>query len=563
MPLLRLLLCLSCLSLAWAASPAFGTYGRLFSANSLWNCRPVNPVFENNVTVPLSDYYPTVAQGTYSTGVFLATASDPPVTIYPKTQKGVWNVDALDYLSNLTLPHWPASAKPATGSDGHCEVVDQTTGILHSFWQLSKDNTTGRWVVQQYAWAHVDGLGFGDPAHYYQGARAAGVPTSGGLIRISEVHDGNPTYLHALAMSMPAIGLSPDPAYVYPATSADTGAADDNKGKVPEGGLVMLPADYNTTITGTASALLKKVADTLKVYGAYVVDRNTGTPYEIYVENGADFSLMPNGWDNNVASELQRIRAALRLVKSADKYLDGNGATLEPYTNVNLLSMRGPGGSWGRTQGDATVRFDTWTQSLVYDQPNSATTIHSNGNGLGIGVVNWGKPQVGKNYTFGVIATGNPKFQMQVYSGSAVNFTSGYLANGQSVSFVFPTGGWFVFSAMKPAGAAGSVRGTIILTTPPAAPTPVPTKAPTKAPTSTSAATSAPTSAPTSTSAATSAPTSAPTSASTSAPTSASTPAPTSTPLNGTSTTASDVGVAAFFVPSLFVVVLCTSMWLL
>ena len=44
------------------------------------------------------------------------------------------------FLDNLTLPRWPGNAVPATGDDGHCDVVDEVTGILHSFWQLSLSN---------------------------------------------------------------------------------------------------------------------------------------------------------------------------------------------------------------------------------------------------------------------------------------------------------------------------------------------------------------------------------------------------------------------------------------
>jgi hypothetical protein len=109
------------------------------------------------------------------------------------------------------------------------------------------------------------------------------------------------------------------------------------------------------------------------------------------------------------------MRAALRLVKSADKYLDGNGNTLVPPTNVNLLSMRGPS-QWTRTQGNANVRFDTWSQSLVYDQPNTVYTVHTNSNGLGYNIVSWGKLQAGKNYTFSVIATGGPSLAVLLLS---------------------------------------------------------------------------------------------------------------------------------------------------
>ena len=56
-----------------------------------------------------------------------------------------------------------------------------------------------------------------------------------------------------------------------------------NSGQTPEGALLMLPQSFD--IDKTRNATLKKVAKTLKTYGAYVVDRNHGTPFAIYFEN--------------------------------------------------------------------------------------------------------------------------------------------------------------------------------------------------------------------------------------------------------------------------------------
>ncbi len=50
-----------------------------------------------------------------------------------------------------------------------------------TFWQLKQQ--TGNGSATQYAWTRLNGSGWGDPAHYFQGARAAAVPTAAGLIR--------------------------------------------------------------------------------------------------------------------------------------------------------------------------------------------------------------------------------------------------------------------------------------------------------------------------------------------------------------------------------------------
>lgn len=66
-------------------------------------------------------------------------------------------------------------------------------------------------------------------------------------------------YYHALAMSLTYNGLGFNPTYIYPATHADGGAEKSNSGYVPEGALLMLPPDFNTSRIW-ASPNLKKVS---------------------------------------------------------------------------------------------------------------------------------------------------------------------------------------------------------------------------------------------------------------------------------------------------------------
>lgn len=185
---------LAMLGALYAAMPAqaddWGTYRKPFAADSLWNSRPVNPSFAPDV-IPTSTYFPAINAGAYSTGVFLASPQDPPVTVTGAAgSKGLLITDEEGY-HDITIPHWPASVKPASGSDGHADIVDPTTNIIHSFWQLKQVGT--QWTAAQYSWTKLDGRGWPDPAHYYQGARATGVPASGGLIRTHEVEQ-KPAY---------------------------------------------------------------------------------------------------------------------------------------------------------------------------------------------------------------------------------------------------------------------------------------------------------------------------------------------------------------------------------
>lgn len=435
----------------------WGTYSKLFAATSPWNMRPVGPIFGDFV-IPKSSYYPGVSGGVWSTGVFLASATDGPIIItgIPNT-KGLWDPDA-ETFHDVTIPRWPANVIPASAADGHADIVDPVTGIVHSFWQLK--NINGKWVAAQYAWSRLAGTGWGDPAHYYQGARAAGVPTAAGLIRLHEMNDGDVMYRHALAMSLTYNALSANPTYVFPATSADGNAATTNTGKIPEGALLMLPPSFDTT--RITSPGLRKVAETLKTYGAYVVDRNVGTPFFIYVENGGNYDLM-NGksWDSAVAAQLDLIRSSLRQVVNMQGWLDGNGQSFSRQKKLNLLSMRGP---WQLQSGPVAGTFDTWQQALVFPV-TTARSVEVNYSSRGMNPVSWALPQSGASYRLTAIATGGAKLRLQVRdkASSAVYFDSGELGNGETKSFTWPANSSVVtVYGISGVGLPSTIRGELV-----------------------------------------------------------------------------------------------------
>lgn len=443
---------------ASCSGTAFGTFERPFSADSAWNSRPVSPVLGAG-TIPTSTYSPSVASGVWSSAAFKATAADGAMVVTGATSAGVWDPDAEVYRPSITIPHWPANTVPATGADGHAEIVDTTTGIVHSFWKLKKVN--GAWTAQQYAWTPLAGRGMGDPSHWFQGARAAGTSTLGGLIRIHEANDGDTMYRHALAMSLTFNGLAPSPTYRFPATSSDSNAATANTGVIPMGSLMMLPASFNAQALATPE--LRKVAETLKAYGAYVVDRNTGTPFVIYVENGSDFKLHKNGWSNSTAADLEAIRAALRPLASASGWVDGNGAASTAVTNtaLNLLSMRG---SWYRTKGTVSGSFDTWRQELVF--PATTTLIEqANATGRAFANLNWATPRAGDSYRLTATTTGFATFRMTITdkTSNTVVYDSGDLSNGQTATFAWPTANFKVTTWAKSGtqNVEGSVKASL------------------------------------------------------------------------------------------------------
>ncbi|WP_431263461.1 Atrophin-1 multi-domain protein [Roseateles chitinivorans] len=445
----------------------FGSFDRPFSPDSPWNSRPVAPVL-GTATIPTALYTPTVAAGAWSSAAFQASASDAPMVVTGATAQGVWDPDSEVYRPSITIANWPAATTPATGTDGHAEIVDPATGVVHSFWGLKQVN--GAWVAKQYAWTPLAGRGMGDPSHYYQGARAAGVSTLGGLIRTAEAVDGDTMYRHALAMSLDATGLSAAPTYQFPATSADSNAATTNSGQIPMGSLMMLPASFNAQALATPE--LRKVAETLKAYGAYVVDRNTGTPFVIYVEIGADLKLHRNGWSNATANDLELMRAAMRPVESASAWKDGNGNTSSTVTStaLNLLSMRG---GWWRTKGTVSGDFDTWRQALVF--PATTTQIEqANATGRAMNPVTWAIPATGETFRLDVDATGGASFRMTIADKvtGAVVYDSGYLNDGDSTTLVWPNVAGFKVTTWARSGVdnvESTVRPTLVKTGGPAA----------------------------------------------------------------------------------------------
>jgi hypothetical protein len=410
---------------------SFGTYERPFSAQSYWNSRPVG-ITLGDFEIPDSYYRPLVGGGPYSSAAFLAKSTDQAMEVFGAPGKqGLWELDAEQFRPSITIPRWPAETVPATGSDGHADIVDPIDGVIHSFLDLKK-NFNGTWTASMYAWTRLDGRGWGDPAHYFQGARAAAVPPMAGLIRKHEANDGQKMYYHALAMSLTYNALSSKTAYVFPATSADK-TWNWNKGQIPEGALLMLPESFDTQAIQTES--LRKVAETLKVYGAYVVDRNEGTPFYIYVENGTDFKL-PNKWSKPVEQDLKRIQRSLRQVVSVKGWEDGNGKAFTPSEKLNLLSMRGP---WVKASGNGQARFDSHSQSLLIEASSAKVEFqHEKANSFSR--VDWAPMKPGQVYVLEVESTESVEFKLNFHSaqGQRPLYRSHWMGNGDTVEFIWP-----------------------------------------------------------------------------------------------------------------------------
>lgn len=447
-----------------SAEPNYGyvedtycSFEKPFAATSLWNSRPVNPVLGTFVIPPCykeglpktsqNKYYIDITAGSYSSGIYRASPSDSPMVVYKRDgQVGILDKDADEKLDSVTINHWPIEATGAEGSDGHCDIIDEEAKVIHSFWILKK-NSIGNMSAQQYTWAPLDGSGWGDGAHYYTGARATGVATCAGMIRKDEINDGKPMYEHALACSLDYTGLSANPAYCVPATSSD-GDPQTNSGDIPQGALIMLPQSYDTSRLNNWPTV-KKVVETLKVYGARVVDRNQNTPLTIYVEKNAGWRWHPAGvWDSSLANELEYIREQIRQVVSTDKYINALQETYKPLERQNMLSMRGPWFIPGN--GDKVVKglFNSINQSISL--PATGGKWRNNNSKFRVPEI---KPIEGKYYKLTCRSDCGASFNFTIYNypvDKPVEWkTTPTLNNDQSVYIKWGKGSWFFVEAYK------------------------------------------------------------------------------------------------------------------
>jgi hypothetical protein len=222
----------------------------------------------------------------------------------------------------------------------------------------------------------------------------------------------------------------------------------------------MLPPSFDSS--NIVNPDLKKIVETLKVYGAYVVDRNVGTPFVIYVENDSGFSLMPNGWDNTIANQLDQIRAGLRQVTSAQGWVDANGnsvsTAISAQQRMNILSMRGP---WNKQSGTATATYDTATQSLQFGA-TTTKTVYVNANNTGMTRVQWAVPKAGTYVNFTAVATGGATLRLQIKTNGVLTFDSQNLANGQSIRFLWPANPTLTLIATSGTSGASSVKANLV-----------------------------------------------------------------------------------------------------
>jgi hypothetical protein len=342
-------------------------FERPFSPQSLWNARPLSPVL-GSTAIPATNNRAYLEQGQFSSRVFDATPSDPAVSIAgAQDARGPWVADELRNR-NVVIPHFPADTQPATGTDGHCEIHDRVSGLIHSLYGMKYDADARTWRAKKYTVVEAGGSGWGSPERP-DGPRAAGVSTAGGLLRIHEAESFELS--HAIAVAADANVLRSGP--IFPATLEDRDGGRRYTGPFAMGTLLMLPHDFDEA--GLAFPHARAECLQRARNGARLVDQTVGT-FAFYGEVGGAWSQSRKGigvWDSDWATDLTRIRDALRPVISVEGWLDANGARFSPnaWSDMNLLSMRGPW-TFANGSGGPDCEFDTVSGLLTLpacDQP--------------------------------------------------------------------------------------------------------------------------------------------------------------------------------------------------
>jgi hypothetical protein len=439
-----------------------------FSSESLWNARPINPKFADGV-INRTTNWAMISDGDFGAVLYPARVSDPPVII-----RGVSVIDEI-VTRDILLPHFPAGVTIPEGSDHEVVIYDSTTQLLHSFWQMQRND--GTWTARSYACERIDGLGWSSPSRPYN-IRAAGCSPVAGALRAWELNEPYPK--HALAMSLDARSILADSASsggpVFPATGQDAGFP--YRGSAPNawpmGTRFMLASSFDVDSLSALGA--RKIAQTLQQYGAYLIDTSPGGCTFLGEYHGgwslasAATDPFTGVWRDN--NDLAAIVAGLRSITRVEGWLNGNGNPFKPipWAAMQLLSMRGP---WTVVTGSANGAFDTAQdyfiapatgaysvmQRVLYEPCRTSPQgwwwnwAHSNG---------WfTTPTPGQKYLLTINGAGSlsASFSIRSPDSSLIYFNSSITLPAQQQTFTWPNQPSFatIMQIVNPGG-GGSIR---------------------------------------------------------------------------------------------------------
>jgi hypothetical protein len=249
---------------------------RFFSPTSFWNT-PVStgaPLDSSSASVIGNFDRVIAAEETAGSGPWIGT-TDYSVPIYtvPASQPTV-PVGLEHSPEPMLSAAWssvplPATAKPASGSDGVLVVSQPSTNRLWEFWRLVKEN--GSWHA---SWGGAiqgvssNGGVFGTEAwpgaEPWWGVSASSLSLAGGVITFEDLEHGQ--IEHALALAIPGVRAG-----VYASPARRTDGKSTNSLALPEGAHLRLNPDLDLAALHLPKSTLM-IAQAAQRYGIFVRD---------------------------------------------------------------------------------------------------------------------------------------------------------------------------------------------------------------------------------------------------------------------------------------------------
>jgi hypothetical protein len=225
--------------------------------------------------------YPNIAGGSYSTPVYVVSASQPKVQV--TIDAGPWATPFKDAVA-AGVPI-PPNATPAKGTDGHMTVYQPSADRLWEFWKAAKrqDGWHASWGGAMRNVSSNPGYysnavwpGLSKSQGWNWGSTATSIPVSAGLITMAELRLGRID--HALAAAIP---VSCQSAFAFPAQRKDGSSRASDC--VPEGARIRI--DPRVDIESLSMPRITRIiARAAQKYGMIVRDTTGGGSFSLYAE---------------------------------------------------------------------------------------------------------------------------------------------------------------------------------------------------------------------------------------------------------------------------------------
>lgn len=243
----------------------------MYASTSFWRQQlPSNPTLASNSAAIVQTAFTSVATPNCPLcGSFVNshTWAQPPIFNHPTDQ--LYTVTCTLFCSVASVQfRIPAGAQPATGSDGHLGVIDQTLKQELDMWQAVYNSTNNTWSASTVLVNSTVGWGAAcAQGQHCNSAVASGFALFGGAVWPDEIRAG--VIQHALSMTTP--NTLPN-VIACPATHTD---GQDGANGIPEGAHIFLDPSVNINSFGWPSWFVI-IAKALQTYGAYISDTSGG-----------------------------------------------------------------------------------------------------------------------------------------------------------------------------------------------------------------------------------------------------------------------------------------------